>query len=186
MTRLIKSGWRNRKWVGISILSLTALGLILWQLPAIVDGYISTRDLLIRSLAFSIFPPLLWVAALGAGDMEETLTAGNTPLESLGGRSAGNACYMGSPGLLLGLYRRAGGVQPGRVDWPEHKGFLRRAGRVPAGRHYCPGPCTGLSPWLPHLLQVGSRQGPRLGRDHCSPHRKAVSKAGLRRSANSA
>ena len=128
MTRLIKSGWRNRKWVGISILSLTALGLILWQLPAIVDGYISTRDLLIRSLAFSIFPPAAVGCSLGAGDMEETLTAGNTPLESLGGRSAGNARYMGSPGLLLGLYRRAGGVQPGRVDWPEHKGFLRRAG----------------------------------------------------------
>ncbi len=64
MTRLIKSGWRNRKWVGISILSLTALGFFLWQLPTIVDGYITTRDALIHSLAFSIFPPLLWATAL--------------------------------------------------------------------------------------------------------------------------
>ena len=159
MTRLIKSGWRNRKWVGISILSLTVLGLILWQLPAIVDGYISTRDLLIRSLAFSIFPPLLWVAALVLAIWKK-----RSLLEiRLWNRWA--AALLATPviwGVLayFSASPRAGGVQPGRVDWPEHKGFLRRAGRVPAGRHYCPGPCTGLSPWLPHLLQVGSRQGP--------------------------
>ena len=64
MKRLIKAGWRNRKWVGISVLSLAIIGLIAWQFVNIADAFISTRDLLVRSLAFSIFPPLLWVAAL--------------------------------------------------------------------------------------------------------------------------
>ena len=64
MKRWIVSGWRNRKWVGLSTLVLIALGLVIWQLPNIVDSYIATRDLLVRSLAFSIIPILLWVAAL--------------------------------------------------------------------------------------------------------------------------
>ena len=64
MIRLIKAGWRNRKWVGISILFLAIVGLIAWQFQNIVDAFISTRDLLVRSLAFSIIPPLLWAAAL--------------------------------------------------------------------------------------------------------------------------
>ncbi len=64
MIRLIKAGWRNRKWVGISILFLAIVGLIAWQFQNIADAFIATRDLLVRSLAFSIIPPLLWAAVL--------------------------------------------------------------------------------------------------------------------------
>ena len=58
--------WRNQKWTGPSVLVLAALatGLVLWQWPQISSGYISTRDLLSRSLGFGFLLPLLWAAVL--------------------------------------------------------------------------------------------------------------------------
>ena len=66
MTTWLAFCWRNQKWTGPSVLVLAALatGLVLWQWPQISSGYISTRDLLSRSLGFGFLLPLLWAAAL--------------------------------------------------------------------------------------------------------------------------
>jgi S-DNA-T family DNA segregation ATPase FtsK/SpoIIIE len=48
----------------IAFAALAATGLILWQLPQIIDGYNSTRALLVRSLAYGLLPPSIWTIAL--------------------------------------------------------------------------------------------------------------------------
>ena len=102
----------------------------------------------------------------GPGDMEEALTAASAPPEPMAGRPSGNPRRVGSPGLLHDRFRGAGGVQLWRVDRTEHKGLLRRAGRVASGGHDRTHPRHSLSHWLTHLLRVGLRQGACRGADH--------------------
>jgi len=61
---LLVMSWRQLRRVGIAFMVSAALALVLWQLPQITDAYIQTRDLLVRSLAFGLLPPLLWALAL--------------------------------------------------------------------------------------------------------------------------
>ena len=56
--------WRRRRLLLRAGIVLAALILIVVKLTLIVDTYISTRDLLIRSLAFGLLPPVLWALAL--------------------------------------------------------------------------------------------------------------------------
>jgi len=53
-------GWRHRRFIGIGFVGIAAIGIVLWQLPGIID----CRDLLVRSFAFGLLPPFLWVVAL--------------------------------------------------------------------------------------------------------------------------
>ena len=64
MVTWVLIGWRQRRRVGSAFTAIVVTGLILWQLPQIIDGYISTRDLLVRSAAFGLLPPFLWAVAL--------------------------------------------------------------------------------------------------------------------------
>jgi len=64
MVTWVLMGWRYRRRTGITLTVVAVLGVVLWQLPPIIDGYISTRDLLIRSLAFGLLPLFLWAGAL--------------------------------------------------------------------------------------------------------------------------
>ena len=88
MKRWMVAGWHNRKWVGLSILALIVLGLVVWQLPDIVDGFIATRDWLVRNLAYSIIAPLAWVVGAGPGNLEATLPCPAALLEPMGGRAS--------------------------------------------------------------------------------------------------
>ena len=60
MVTWVRMGWRHRRRIGIVFMVVVVLGVVLWQLPQII----STRDLLIRSLAFGVLPPFLWAVAL--------------------------------------------------------------------------------------------------------------------------
>ena len=66
MTTWLAFCWRNKKWTGPTVLVLAAIatGLVVWQWPHISSGYLSTRDLLSRSLGFGFLLPLLWAATL--------------------------------------------------------------------------------------------------------------------------
>ncbi|MFH1560485.1 MAG: DNA translocase FtsK [Chloroflexota bacterium] len=64
MVTWVLMGWRQRRRMGSAFTAIVVVGIILWQLPQIIDGYISTRDLLVRSLAFGLLPPFLWAVAL--------------------------------------------------------------------------------------------------------------------------
>ena len=57
--------WLSRRLVLGALIGLVSLGLVLWQLPRIADGFLDTRDLLVRSLAFGLLPPTIWATALG-------------------------------------------------------------------------------------------------------------------------
>ena len=61
---LMLVGWRQRRRIGSASTAVVGTGLVLWQLPQISDGFISVRDLLVRSLAFGLLPTFLWAAAL--------------------------------------------------------------------------------------------------------------------------
>ena len=56
--------WSRRRLVLGTVLALVVLGLVLLNLTRIIDGYTSTRDLLVRSLAFGLLPPIVWAIAL--------------------------------------------------------------------------------------------------------------------------
>jgi S-DNA-T family DNA segregation ATPase FtsK/SpoIIIE len=60
MVAWVLIGWRQRRRIGSALTVVVVTGLILWQLPQIVDA----RDLLVRSLAFGLLPPFLWAVAL--------------------------------------------------------------------------------------------------------------------------
>ena len=66
MTTWLAFCWRNKKWTGPTVLVLAAIatGLVVWQWPQISSSYLSTRDLLSRSLGFGFLLPLLWAATL--------------------------------------------------------------------------------------------------------------------------
>jgi S-DNA-T family DNA segregation ATPase FtsK/SpoIIIE len=66
MVTWVLMSWRQRKPMGIAFAAIGVIGVLLWQSPQIMDGYVSTRDLLVRSLAFGLLPPILWAAALAS------------------------------------------------------------------------------------------------------------------------
>jgi S-DNA-T family DNA segregation ATPase FtsK/SpoIIIE len=64
MKPLLLKLWRRRRLVIRTLIVLVALGLIMVNITQVFDTYTSIRDLLIRSLAFGLLPPILWAIAL--------------------------------------------------------------------------------------------------------------------------
>jgi S-DNA-T family DNA segregation ATPase FtsK/SpoIIIE len=60
MVTWVLMGWRYRGRAGIAFAAVVVLGVVLWQIPQVI----STRDLLVRSLALGLLPPFLWAVAL--------------------------------------------------------------------------------------------------------------------------
>ena len=134
MKRWMAAGWRNRKWVGLSILALVVLGWAIWQLPNIVDSFISTRDTLVRSLAYGIVAPLAWVAALAFAIWKRRSLVQprywNRWLAALLAYTvvAGSLAYIVSPGGVMNEYSLGGWIGQRIKGSSDILGVLRLVG----------------------------------------------------------
>lgn len=134
MKRWMVAGWHNRKWVGLSVLTLIVLGLIIWQLPDIVDGFIATRDWLVRNLAYSVIAPLVWAAALALAIWKKRpivqLRLWNRWAAALLASVvvSGGLAYFTSSGGILSEYSLGGSVGQSIKGPSDALGFLRLAG----------------------------------------------------------